>query len=374
MTRFRRWRVASWPPLSGQAVTRRFGAQRILLDCRWLGIGGSGRATELLLAHLAALRPDGRWILWGRPERLQPMVFDDAVVEASYSDPRSLFGQRDVLRIPDHDVAVFMNQIRPLRSRNAVMIVHDTIPLRYGGVLPVRMAKYVYFVVASRFASVLLTVSSFSRDRIARDLHIPADRIDVLAYPVDEERAAEIRALRRRLRRAQRLLYVGQFRRHKNLRRLALAFAASGFARRGGRLLLVGGEQHDTAHLRAWMTRTGLTGIDARSVCSEHELQDLMATSCALIVPSLEEGYGLPAFEAAASGIPVAVSRTGAMTELPAASTVFFDPLEVEDIRRAIDDVVAREDAPPFFPTDGMFASVVLDAVESALSGNGGGS
>jgi glycosyltransferase involved in cell wall biosynthesis len=346
-------------PLSGR---------RILLDCRWLGLGGTGRVTELLLAELAAASPAGTWMLWGRPQLLNSMTFAGSIISPVHSDPRSLLGQRDTLQIPPHDIAVFMNQIRPLRLGPSVTMIHDTIALRYGGTRPIRMGKRMYFKVIAGLSTRLVTQSEFSLRSIARDLGVSEDRIDVVQLGVDDRRAAKIRELRGRLRAADRLLYVGQFRRHKNLKRLCLAFAESDFAERGGTLVLVGGEAKDAGVMADWVRdRGGELRISVRLVCPEDELLELMAESRALIVPSLEEGFGLPAFEAAAAGIPVAVTRTGAMSELPTESAVFFDPEQVDDIRRAIDEVVARVDPRPYTRPSRALAPVFLGAIEAAL-------
>src|SRR5215213_4245447 len=37
----------------------------IVLDCRWLGMGGAGRVTELLLREFRDAPPLGEWVLWG---------------------------------------------------------------------------------------------------------------------------------------------------------------------------------------------------------------------------------------------------------------------------------------------------------------------
>jgi glycosyltransferase involved in cell wall biosynthesis len=109
--------------------------------------------------------------------------------------------------------------------------------------------------------------------------------------------------------------------------------------------------------------------MELRPPCSEDELNELLARARALILPSLEEGYGLPAFEAAACGIPVAVSRTGALTELPGDVAVSFDPTSVPAIAAAIDDVTARQLHPPrTFGVDSNLRSAVIDAVAAALA------
>ncbi len=107
-------------------------------------------------------------------------------------------------------------------------------------------------------------------------------------------------------------------------------------------------------------------GLDARGACTEEELDHLLATSRALVLPSLEEGFGLPAFEAVASGLPVAVSRTGALGELPADRASLFDPLDEDAMAAAIDVAVSREAGAPV-DFDGRLADVVIGALAQAL-------
>jgi glycosyltransferase involved in cell wall biosynthesis len=56
----------------------------------------------------------------------------------------------------------------------------------------------------------------------------------------------------------------------------------------------------------------------------------------ALILPSLLEGFGLPAVEAMACGTPVLSSRAGSLPEVVGEAGVYFDPTEVDSIAGAI--------------------------------------
>jgi glycosyltransferase involved in cell wall biosynthesis len=207
-----------------------------------------------------------------------------------------------------------------------------------------------------------------SKRRVSADLFIRSERIDVMSYPVDDARSRRIQTLREELPQRRVLLYVGRFAKHKNLDRLRTAFARSEFGATGGRLLLVGGADDEIVRMRRKLARDGYTGIQLLPACDERELERLLATSQALISPSLEEGYGLPAFEAAASGLPVAVSSTGAMMELPPEVAVSLDPLDVESIRAAIDEATCR-------PTGGArddlgghdFARTILRSLASSF-------
>jgi len=279
-----------------------------------------------------------------------------------------------MLELPRADITLFMHQIRPLRPRQSVTLIHDTIPLRYGGSSPQRLAKRAFFTGAARCSTRVLTPSEASRRRIVEDLGVEPDRVDLVRYPLDVARAREVARLRKELLQEPVIVYIGRFDRHKNLQRLSLAFAQTLFARDGGRLRIVGGWPGEVEPLRAWVQTQGLRAVEVRPEVDEPELNRLLATSRALVLPSLEEGYGLPAFEAAASGLPVAASRTGAMTELPAEAAVLFDPSSLDELRAALDDAVARPTRPPVSEPGARVADGVLASLARALAFRGAGS
>jgi len=59
-----------------------------------------------------------------------------------------------------------------------------------------------------------------------------------------------------------------------------------------------------------------------------------------LVFPSLYEGFGFPPLEAMACGCPTAVSGFASLREICGDATCYFDPLNVEDISRAILEVL----------------------------------
>jgi glycosyltransferase involved in cell wall biosynthesis len=337
-----------------------------VLDCRWLGPGGAGRVTELVLTDLRLLRPPWDTVLWGRPERLVPFADVGAVVPTS-SDPKSLFGQAAARSVPRGDVTVFFHQIRPLGSVPAVTMMYDTIPLRYGSNRAAGVAKRLYFRIAARRSARILTASEYSRRCLIRDARARADRIDVVSLPVDGERFDRITRSRATRELDEVALFVGRFAPHKNLRRLAVAFSQTAFAERGGRLELVGGSSDERADLDRWLADQGAQRVRTFEPCTEKELDDRLTSSRLLVMPSLEEGFGLPAFEAAAVGMPVVSSRAGAMADLPDRIVAFCDPLSVASIAVAIDDAASR--APRLAPhrVVGDLGVAVVRAVDEVL-------
>lgn len=59
----------------------------------------------------------------------------------------------------------------------------------------------------------------------------------------------------------------------------------------------------------------------------------------AMIFPSFYEGYGLPAAEATACGIPVIASANGSLPEVLGSYAIFVDPFNVTDIVQALEQV-----------------------------------
>jgi glycosyltransferase involved in cell wall biosynthesis len=269
--------------------------------------------------------------------------------------------------MPPADVAVYLHQIRPFRRGPSVTLIHDTIPLRYGPPA-LRPAKRAYLQGVASLSTRILTPSEHARRSIVRDLGVAPSKIELVRYPVDAERARAVARLRRSIPAEPLLLYAGRFAPHKNLDRLVEAFPFSRFAAAGGRLLLVGGEGKSLRRLSSRASACPHDRVFVQGRCVDEELDELLARARALIVPSLDEGYGFPAFEAAACGIPVAVSRTGALTELPQTVAVSFDPTSVPAIATAIDEVTARPLQPPLvFRVDSNLRAAVLAAAAAAL-------
>ena len=69
----------------------------------------------------------------------------------------------------------------------------------------------------------------------------------------------------------------------------------------------------------------------------------LYAGAALLVLPSFEEGFGLPALEAMTVGVPVVVSNVGALPELVDAAGALVDPEEVDSIAGAMERMLTDE-------------------------------
>jgi glycosyltransferase involved in cell wall biosynthesis len=73
----------------------------------------------------------------------------------------------------------------------------------------------------------------------------------------------------------------------------------------------------------------------------EGDLPLLLGAADALAFPSLHEGFGLPALEAMACGVPVLAANAAALPEVVGDAGVLFDPRDVQAMAGTIAQVLS---------------------------------
>ena len=86
--------------------------------------------------------------------------------------------------------------------------------------------------------------------------------------------------------------------------------------------------------------KQGITDITFAGFVSEGQLRWLYQNCAAYVFPSLSEGFGLPPLEAMIHGAPVTASNATCIPEVCGDAAHYFDPTNVEDIARAISDII----------------------------------
>ena len=320
----------------------------VVLDCRWLGNAGPGRATELVLRGLAESPPSGRWVLWGPEAPTRALAWPRAEVSPSAGDPRLWLGQRHTFGVPPGDFYIFMHQQRPLRNLRSATMIYDTIPLHHDQRPAARRLKRLFLRRVARTSSQILTISEHSRACIVRELRVAPDRVEIVRFPFDSAFVDRVAQLRARSTPVAAGLFIGAFLPHKNLPRLLAAFGNTDFCRQGGRLILAGGRDGQSAELESSLDEHQRGFVDVRSRCTQAEIERLYATARFLVQPSLEEGFGLPAWEAMCCGLPVCVSDGGALPEVTRGFADAFPAESVPAMAAAIDacaEEAGRRDA-----------------------------
>jgi glycosyltransferase involved in cell wall biosynthesis len=74
---------------------------------------------------------------------------------------------------------------------------------------------------------------------------------------------------------------------------------------------------------------------------SESEKQVLLANALALVLPSLYEGFGIPALEAMRAGCPVIITRNSSLVEVVGDAGIYIeDPYSIESISLALNKMI----------------------------------
>jgi glycosyltransferase involved in cell wall biosynthesis len=234
--------------------------------------------------------------------------------------------------------------IVPGRKAKHVVTIHDLFFLKQPEMTQAEIRRdYVPLVREHvRRADGVICVSQHTASEARLLLEVAPEKIAVIPNGVDpayraEVSAEEVRSVlaRRRLPQGA-LLYIGSEEKRKNLVNLAMAYM--GLARRRDRLpplVLVGPGSY-------WAQGGSVVGpqIRATGYLETREIRALMAASAALVLPSLEEGFGLPVAEAMAAGLPVVCSRGSGLEEVAGGAATLVNPLDLGSIAAGIERIL----------------------------------
>ncbi len=190
----------------------------------------------------------------------------------------------------------------------------------------------------------LVTVSQAARDEIVRELGVRPERVAVIPNGVD---AARFRPLPGRPRTPGRIVATASADvALKGLDPLLRAFALVR-ARQPAELVVVG-RPRPNGPIPPLLERLGLNGsVRFVSDVPDAELAELYAGAEAAVVPSLYEGFSLPAVEAMACGVPLVATTAGALPEVvgrDGEAALLVPPGDAGALARGIETLLADGD------------------------------
>jgi glycosyltransferase involved in cell wall biosynthesis len=286
---------------------------------------GVHRVAGELITHIdrllsdrvdGAAAPDGRWSLVCPRDAHEPLSL--AVIQRRQAGLLTWqpWEQLELPLIARDAVLVNLCNLAPLSHRRSVTLIHDAqVFLSPGSYSKAFLAWYRFALPRiGAGAARLVTVSDYSRDRLAESGVAPRAAISVVPNGVDHLTGvtAETAILRRLgLTRRGFVLGAANAQSHKNVALLFEAFAAPDLG--GLTLVLAGSDGAET--FAAAGARPPAHVVFAGRV-SDGELRALYENAACLAFPSTTEGFGLPPLEAMRLGCPAVVAPCGALPEV----------------------------------------------------------
>ncbi len=229
----------------------------------------------------------------------------------------------------------------PCRRGKRIITIHDLFFLKHPELVAGEVRRdYVRLVREhARRADGVISVSEYTACEARRLLDVDEKKITVIPLGVDSvfrrtPDAADIDETLRRLKLPRAgIVYLGSDEKRKNLVTLVMAYLALARRRREvPPLLLVGpGSQWSQGG-----TRIG-PQIRATGYLPNDDLRALFAVSSMLVLPSLEEGFGLPVIEAMAAELPVVCSTGSALSEVAGDAALLVEARDASGIARAVE-------------------------------------
>jgi glycosyltransferase involved in cell wall biosynthesis len=294
---------------------------RIGIDARKIGDFGIGTYIRGLLGALVELDTGDEYIAFA-PRGVQlPNGVEHVIVDAPHYSMRELIVVGRAADRAGLDLFHAPHYVVPFTRVPLAVTVHDLIHLHQPMRNPLA-PLYARTMIgrAVRKAARVLTVSETVKEQLVRELACDPDRIAVTPNGVDDvffQRPGE----------GKHFLYAGNDKPHKNVDVLADAFAGVRRERGDARLVLAGAP---------FERFRGIEGIDVRGFVPVETLARLYREAIALVLPSSEEGFGLPAAEAMASGIAVITSNAPALVEITRDAALHVDARDANELAAAM--------------------------------------
>ncbi len=181
---------------------------------------------------------------------------------------------------------------------------------------------------AAERSELIIAVSAFTAQQVSSLLGVDRRRIRVVHHGVFHPSTEHLKTLTKR---QPFILSVGAIQKRKNTGNLIQAFER---LPSGWRLVLAGAATgFGSEEILAQIARSPRhQDIQVLGYVSPERLEALYGRASIFAFPSLDEGFGIPAIEAMAWGVPVVTSDRSALPEVTADAALHVDPTNVEEL------------------------------------------
>ncbi|EDL53897.1 Glycosyl transferase, group 1 [Vibrio mediterranei AK1] len=327
---------------------------KIGIDARPLSheLTGIGRYTLNVLTELFDLKQDVEWYLYSDRPLLVDFELPNVIIRIGRSGPAftsTLFSQfvfplwalkdkLDTFWSPRHHLPLTMAAIPNMRK---VVTIHDIVWKKH----PDTMSKFglilekLLFTPSVHIANAVITVSDFTKSELSDELAGIRDK----THTIPLQSFISTKAMETeypRYTKGQYILFVGTLEPRKNLDNLLKAFQKISRTHNGLKLIVVGKDGWGDVKISDQAKELNIEDkVIVTGFISDEELLSLYQHCDILAMPSLYEGFGLPALEALSLKKKVVVSKFNAIAEF-SGDNLFICDLHHEAIARSIEEAL----------------------------------
>lgn len=343
---------------------------KIGIDARMYrsGVAGIGRYSQNLIKNLLAIDQENQYVLFMTKEDIEEIQRQKAKGKMKMQNVKiiktdiahySIAEQTKLPRIIERekcDLVHFLNFNYPVGYKGKfISVIHD-LTLHF---FP-EVARQTNFIKRTAFeyvmkkacqnAEKIIAVSQSTKADIIKVFKTPSEKIEVIYEAADDKiiKGVEtnlINLLKKKYKiDSPVILYVGQFRPHKNLPSLVEAFNEIRKST-ACRLVMLGKTDPKYQSLQKAVSKSQFKNeIVMPGFVSDEELAAWYKLASCFVFPSLYEGFGLPGLEAMRSGTPVVSSNVSSLPEIYRDAAIYFDPFKIEEISAKIKSVLVDKD------------------------------
>lgn len=335
---------------------------KIGIDARLINASGVGRYIKNLIENLERLDRFNEYyifLLEGDCEKLQ---FKNNFKKILANFPWYTFEEQikfpklikntglDLMHFPHFNVPIFYND-------KFIVTIHDLVHQHFSqfsastkkvGYFMKKLGYKKAFSHAIKNSEKIITVSNFTRKCLMDEWKIDSDKI-ILTYEGVDKNLVEIskkikqdeikEVLEKFDLHPPLIFYIGNAHPHKNLKLLIESFLILRKKFLSLKLVLSGPNHKFWDDLRSKYEVE--KSVLFTGFLSDTELVAVFKSSLIFVIPSLEEGFGLPLLEAFEFGVPVASSSAGALKEIGGDSAIYFNPLDIDECVSKISQVLS---------------------------------
>lgn len=326
---------------------------RIVIDARFYGVqAGIGRYIRNLINNLQKIDKENEYFIL-----LLGKDFKD--FNESYNFNKKLadfnwYGVEEQLRLPGilnglkADLVHFPHFNIPLIYKGKfVVTIHDLTHQHFAMKRATTRLPFIYFIKQKGYKLVfkkavreslkIITPSNYVKNLIIKEYGINQSKINVIYEGVDDK----ILSIGKNIKRVKIekiikkfnitspfIFYVGNAHPHKNVEGLITAFLEIKKNLKNLSLVLSGYDHYFWQRIKNEFNHKN---IIFTNFVTDEELVVLYKKASCFVMPSYEEGFGLPVLEAMANLCPVVSSNSDALCEIGGNASVYFNPKDQAD-------------------------------------------